>query len=83
MNQEEAKRLMLSILGEVAVGQNTEHLNSKLPLAEQLNLDSMDFLDIGMVIRQRTGLKIKEEDFASLTTLDKAADFLAEKIPQK
>ena len=83
MDKEATKNLMISILQEVAPDKDTADLDPDMPLAQQLSLDSMDFLDMGMVIRQRTGIKIKEKDFAHLTTLNHAACFLSQKLSQR
>ena len=40
-----------------------------MPLREQLELDSMDFLDIVMELRKRYRIQIPEDDYVQLATL--------------
>lgn len=54
-------------------------LDSLLPadnLRETLDLDSMDFLAFVERLSARTGRRIDEDDYAQLSTLDDAVDFL-------
>ena len=47
------------------------------PLRDQIELDSMDFLDIVMELRKRYGVQVPEEDYKELGTLQGCADYLA------
>ena len=45
-------------------------------LRDQLELDSMDFLDIVMELRKRYGIEIPEEDYPKLATLNSCVEYL-------
>jgi acyl carrier protein len=47
------------------------------PLRDQVDLDSMDFLNVIIRLHEILGLDIPESDYASLATLDGAVDYLA------
>ena len=47
------------------------------PLREQIDLDSMDFLNVIIRLHETLGIDIPETDYAQLATLDSAVDYLA------
>ena len=52
-------------------------------LRDQLELDSMDFLDIVMELRKRYGIEIPEEDYPKLATLNSCVDYLEPRMQGK
>ena len=46
-------------------------------LREQLDLDSMDFLNVIAALNERTGVDVPEADYPQLATIGSAADYLA------
>ena len=46
-------------------------------LFEDLDLDSIDAVDLVVRLQQQTGLKVKAEDFKSIRTLGDVADVIA------
>ena len=50
-----------------------------LDLIEDLGIDSMELTTIVVVLQDEFGVKIDEDDFGSLTTLNKIAAYLEEK----
>ncbi len=47
-----------------------------MPLREQLELDSMDFLDIVMELRKRYRVQIPEDDYVELATMNSTVNYL-------
>jgi acyl carrier protein len=45
-------------------------------IREQLDLDSMDFLDIVMELRKRYSIEVPEKDYMRLSTLDGCVEYL-------
>jgi acyl carrier protein len=43
---------------------------------EQLDIDSMDFLNLIVALHERTGIEIPERDYPKLSTLDAAVAYL-------
>lgn len=75
MTKEECKQVVLDIIAEIT----DEDLSSVKPdvrLRDQLDLDSMDFLDIVMELRKKHGIEVPEEDYPKLASLDGCADYL-------
>jgi acyl carrier protein len=52
-------------------------LRPDVPLREQVDLDSMDFLRFVMELHRRFGIDVPESDYRKLATLDGATDYLA------
>ena len=76
MTSEEIKNLILEIIEDIDDEADFESLNPDAPLRDQLDLDSMDFLDIVMELRKRHQLQIPEEDYPHLATLNSCATYL-------
>ncbi len=76
MTGEEVKDLILEIIEDIDDEADFDSLNPAEPLRDQLDLDSMDFLDIVMELRKRHQLQIPEEDYPRLATLDSCVEYL-------
>ncbi|MBW1635180.1 MAG: acyl carrier protein [Deltaproteobacteria bacterium] len=76
MTSEEVKDLILEIIEDIDDEADFENLKADAPLRDQLDLDSMDFLDIVMELRKRHQLQIPEEDYPNLATLDSCVTYL-------
>ena len=80
MSPAEIKEVILDILSDIAPDEDLSNLKDDVPLREQLELDSMDFLDIVMELRKRYRVQIPEDDYIELAsmrehgTLSRAAD---------
>jgi acyl carrier protein len=77
MTDAEIKQAILNILEGIAPDENLEGLKDDIPLREQLELDSMDFLDIVMELRKRYRVQIPEDDYVELATMQSTVRYLA------
>ena len=76
MTSEDIKNLILEIIQDIDDEADFEGLDHDKALRDQLELDSMDFLDIVMELRKRHKLQIPEEDYPHLATLNSCASYL-------
>lgn len=76
MTRDEIKDLILEIIEDIDEDADFDALDPAEPLRDQLELDSMDFLDIVMELRKRHQLQIPEEDYPQLATLNSCVDYL-------
>lgn len=76
MNEAEAKTLVLDVLSSIAPEADLAGLRGKVALRDELDLDSMDFLNFITFLHQRTGINIPEADYPKLSTLDSAVAYL-------
>jgi acyl carrier protein len=73
----EIRSRVIQCLGEVAPEADLTHLRSDSPLRDQLDIDSMDFLNFVIALHDRTGIDIPEADYPRLSTIDAIAAYLA------
>ncbi len=76
MTNNEIKDLILEIIEDIDDEADFDSFNADDPLRDQLDLDSMDFLDIVMELRKRYQLQIPEEDYPQLATLNSCVNYL-------
>jgi acyl carrier protein len=60
-----------------------EKINPEANLRETLELDSLDYIDLVVVIESNFGFKVKPEDFASITTFQNFYDYVISRIAEK
>lgn len=77
MTPGEIKNVILDILEGIAPDEDLSGLKDDVPLREQLELDSMDFLDIVMELRKRYRVQIPEDDYVNLATMNSTVEYLA------
>ncbi len=80
MTKEECKQLVLEIIADIAPDEDISDVKSDVALREQLELDSMDFLDIVMEIRKKYGIEVPEDEYPQLESLDSSAEYLTPKF---
>ncbi len=83
MTHEEVKQIVLDIIAEIAPDEDISNVKPDVRLREQLDLDSMDFLDIVMELRKKHGIEVPEEDYTKLASLDSCAEYLTPKFKAK
>ena len=76
MTKAEIREVVLEILQEIAPDENLDDLQDDVSFREQLELDSMDFLDIVMELRKRYRIQIPEEDYPHLASMDSTVNYL-------
>lgn len=76
MNREEIKGVIIEIIEDIDEDADLESIKPDVALRDQLDLDSMDFLDIVMELRKRYKLQIPEADYPQLATLDSCVNYL-------
>lgn len=76
MTKDECKKIVLDIIAEIAPDEDLSDVKSEVGLRDQLDLDSMDFLDIVMELRKKYGIDVPEEEYSQLDSLQSCADYL-------
>ena len=57
-----------------------ELLKENALLKEDLGIDSLDFVDIVVIVEKNFGFKIKPEEMAGVTTLRQFCDYIESKV---
>lgn len=76
MTREEIKLEVLDILSDIAPDEDLSNLDDGKSFREQMELDSMDFLDIVMELRKRHRIQIPEDDYVNLASMDSTVTYL-------
>ncbi len=77
MGDESLRATVVTLLQKVAPELEPATLDGAAPLREQVDLDSMDFLNFLAAIEQRLGVSIPESDYEQLRSLDDLVRYLA------
>ncbi len=80
MTKEEIVTAIKDIIAVIAPDEDLSNLTMDERLREQIELDSMDFLDIVMELRKRYGVQVPEEEYPELATLQGCVDYLGPKL---
>ena len=80
MTKEDVRVIVLDIIALVAPDEDLSDLKGDVRLRDQLDMDSMDFLDIVMELRKRYKIEVPKEDYVELATLDGCVGYLTPKL---
>ncbi len=80
MTGSNVRQIVLDIIADIAPDESVESLDDTKSLREQLDLDSMDFLDIVMELRKRHKVEVPQEDYPKLATLASCVAYLTPKF---
>jgi len=77
MSDEDLRSAVLAALGSVAPEMEEAELDPKASFREQLDIDSMDFLNFVIALHEMLGIDIPEADYPRMASLDAAIAYLA------
>ncbi|MCA9184988.1 MAG: acyl carrier protein [Pirellulaceae bacterium] len=76
MTNDDIREVVLDILADIAPDEDLSQLQDDVAFRDQLELDSMDFLDIVMELRKRYRVQIPEEDYPQLASMASTTSYL-------
>ena len=76
MTNAEIREEILDILEAIAPDEDLTQIDDAVNFREQLELDSMDFLDIVMELRKRHRIQIPEDDYLQLASMNSTVAYL-------
>jgi acyl carrier protein len=79
MMEEPIKEIALRLLGEIAPEADLKHLNPNKRFRDQFQFDSVDFLNFAVGLQEELKVRIPEDDFPQLATLDSCVKYLRSK----
>lgn len=82
LNNEQLRAAVFDILKTLAPESDPARIISDRPLRSQIDLDSMDWLNVLAAIHEKLGFNIPETDYGKVVTLDGMIAYLAEKTRQ-
>jgi acyl carrier protein len=75
---DEARTAVAHVLGQIAPEADIDTVPADADLTEELDLDSMDFLNFVAGLLEETGVDVPERDYPLLQTLDGSVRYLVE-----
>jgi acyl carrier protein len=79
MTPDDLRDIVIDALTRIAPEADPRSIDAGVSLREQLDLDSMDFLNFALALHERLHIEIPELDYPRLDTLDGAVAYLAMK----
>jgi acyl carrier protein len=76
MTKADIREEVLDILKDIAPDEDLSQLKDDVSFRDQMELDSMDFLDIVMELRKRHRIQIPEDDYVQLRSMESTVTFL-------
>jgi acyl carrier protein len=80
LTNEEVRSKVLDIIADIALDNDVTGIKDEVALREQLDLDSMDFLDIVMELKKRHKIEVPQEDYTRLASMQSCVEYLAPKF---
>lgn len=81
MTETELRERLLAILVAIAPEARETELDPAAPLRDQIDIDSMDFLNFVTAVHKQLGVPIPELDYPRLSSLDGAVHYVMAKLP--
>jgi acyl carrier protein len=76
MTSDEIRMTVLRALGEIAPEANLQRIKPEVGFRQQLDIDSMDFLNFVIALHTALGIEIPERDYPQLATLQGCINYL-------
>jgi acyl carrier protein len=80
MTEAELRKTVLDTLGDIAPEADLATLAPGKDFREELDIDSMDFLNFVIALHEKLGIDIPEAEYPRLVTLDGAVAYLCAKF---
>jgi acyl carrier protein len=81
MTETDLRTTVLRALGEIVPELDPRTLAPDVPLRDQLDIDSMDFLNFVVALDDELGVEIPESDYGKLDTLDRIVEYVEARLP--
>ena len=76
MTREQITERIAELLGTIAPEVELDSVDASEPLQQALDIDSFDFLNLLVAIRDELGVTIEEADYSKVSTLADMVSFL-------
>jgi acyl carrier protein len=83
VNDTEIRARVLGAIKSIAPELEESELRADRPLRDQIDLDSMDWLNVLVALHEKLKVDIPEADYGKLVTLDNLVGYLREKLAQR
>jgi acyl carrier protein len=83
VNESEIRSRVLGIIKSIAPEIEEGELRADRPLRDQIDLDSMDWLNVLVAVNEKLHVDIPEADYGKLVTLDNLVAYLRGKLASR
>ena len=83
MSRDEIATLVRRALTSVAPESEHQPIEPDADFRDQVDLDSMDFLNFIIALHEATGLEIPEKDYPQLASLEGCIDYLTARLEKR
>jgi acyl carrier protein len=83
MNESEIRTRVVAVIKSIAPEVEEGELRADRPLRDQVDLDSMDWLNVLVAVHEKLKVDIPEADYRKLVTLNDIVAYLGAKLPQR
>ena len=80
MDRKDIREVVLLELRRIAPELAAEEIAEKKPLRDQVDLDSMDWLNFLVALHERLSVEIPEADYRRLGTLEQIVDYVSRRV---
>ncbi|MGD8367999.1 MAG: acyl carrier protein [Desulfobacterales bacterium] len=80
LSDDEIKKVALNLIAGIAPEADIENLDPSDRLRNQFDFDSVDFMNFAVALQERLNIKIPEEDYPQLATLDGCIAYLKSRL---
>jgi acyl carrier protein len=77
MSREETADVVRRALASVAPESENQPIDPDADFRDQMDIDSMDFLNFIIAVHEATGIDVPEQDYPQLASLNGCMDYLA------
>jgi acyl carrier protein len=81
MSREDIRTVVLAAIREVAPEADVSRIDADERFRNQIDFDSVDYLNFTLALQQKLGVLIPEADFPRLATLSGCVEYLAARLP--
>lgn len=78
--QDELKQTVLRLLGEIAPEADLAAVNPEVSFRDQLDIDSIDFLNFIVALHKQFQIEVPESDYPELATIEGCVRYLQHKL---
>lgn len=80
MTRDDIRAVVLRLLADRAPEIDFAQIRPDRPLRDQIDLDSMDYLNFLVALHKELGISVPEKDYPKLATLNGCIDYLASRV---
>lgn len=82
MDEQAIRAAVLSVIRSIAPELDPNHFDADKPLREQIDLDSMDWLNVIVGLQEKLQIEIPESDYGKLPNLNAVVAYFGTRLPQ-